>query len=94
MTVRFEVTDGNCAVMVAYTGLLPDLFREGQGVVAEGALESAGLFKAVSVLAKHDEKLHAQRGRDALKKQGYWEDESTSHRLARYKERQSDVQHP
>src|SRR5262245_54746992 len=55
LAVRFEVTDGNRAISVAYQGILPDLFREGQGVVAEGALDSAGVFKADSVLAKHDE---------------------------------------
>src|SRR5688500_6820046 len=55
MQVRFQVTDGNHAVTVAYQGLLPDLFREGQGVVTEGALDTAGIFRADSVLAKHDE---------------------------------------
>jgi len=53
LAVRFEVTDGNRAVAVSYVGILPDLFREGQGVVTEGALDSAGVFKATSVLAKH-----------------------------------------
>src|SRR4029077_17872543 len=55
LSVRFEVTDGNKSVPVSYTGILPDLFREGQGVVTEGALDSAGTFKADNVLAKHDE---------------------------------------
>jgi len=54
-TVTFSVTDMNSVVDVAYTGVLPDLFAEGQGVVAEGYLER-GSFRAVSVLAKHDEK--------------------------------------
>src|SRR6201981_3969539 len=54
-TVTFEVADGSAKMPVAYKGLLPDLFREGQGVVAEGALDSAGTFRADSVLAKHDE---------------------------------------
>src|SRR5437762_7376670 len=55
LAVRFAVTDGNREIAVAFTGALPDLFREGQGVIAEGALDGAGLFKADTVLAKHDE---------------------------------------
>src|ERR1051326_8694352 len=51
---RFNVTDGNQEIPVVYEGLVPDLFREGQGVVAEGALQPNGTFKADSVLAKHD----------------------------------------
>jgi cytochrome c-type biogenesis protein CcmE len=54
LNVRFDVTDGNKTVSVSYTGILPDLFREGQGVVTEGALDTAGLFRADNVLAKHD----------------------------------------
>jgi len=54
-TIEFRVTDGNNAVAVTYTGSLPDLFREGQGVVAEGVLARAGDFRASNVLAKHDE---------------------------------------
>ena len=72
LQVRFEVTDGKSSIQVAYQGLLPDLFREGQGVVTEGALDSAGLFKADSVLAKHDEKYMPKEVADALKKQGLW----------------------
>src|SRR5215207_422727 len=75
LSVRFEVTDGNRAVPVAYTGILPDLFREGQGVVAEGALDSAGLFRADTVLAKHDETYMPKEVADALKKQGHWVDD-------------------
>jgi cytochrome c-type biogenesis protein CcmE len=75
LAVRFEVTDGNRAVQVAYTGILPDLFREGQGVVTEGALDSAGLFRADSVLAKHDETYMPKEVADALKKQGHWKDD-------------------
>jgi cytochrome c-type biogenesis protein CcmE len=74
LSVRFEVTDGNRAVPVAYTGILPDLFREGQGVVAEGALDGAGLFRADTVLAKHDETYMPKEVADALKKQGHWVD--------------------
>jgi cytochrome c-type biogenesis protein CcmE len=75
LTVRFEVTDGNRAVPVTYTGLLPDLFREGQGVVTEGALDNAGLFRADTVLAKHDENYMPKDVADALKKQGHWVDD-------------------
>jgi cytochrome c-type biogenesis protein CcmE len=75
LSVRFEVTDGNKAIPVAYTGILPDLFREGQGVVAEGALDNAGLFRADTVLAKHDESYMPKEVADALKKQGHWKDE-------------------
>lgn len=76
LNVRFEVTDGNKTVPVSYTGILPDLFREGQGVVTEGALDSAGLFKADSVLAKHDETYMPKEVAEALKKQGHWKTES------------------
>jgi cytochrome c-type biogenesis protein CcmE len=75
MQVRFQVTDGNHAVTVAYQGLLPDLFREGQGVVTEGALDTAGVFRADSVLAKHDENYMPKEVADSLKKQGYWKDD-------------------
>jgi cytochrome c-type biogenesis protein CcmE len=71
-SVRFEVTDGKSSVPVAYRGLLPDLFREGQGVVAEGALDQAGTFRADSVLAKHDENYMPKEVADALKRQGHW----------------------
>ena len=74
LAVRFEVTDGNRAIAVSYQGILPDLFREGQGVIAEGTLESGGGFKADSVLAKHDEKYMPKEVVDALKKQGRWEE--------------------
>ena len=61
------------AVPVPYRGLLPDLFRDGQGVVAEGVLETAGEFRADSVLAKHDENYMPSEVADALKKQGVWQ---------------------
>ena len=70
--VRFDVTDGKNTIPVAYQGLLPDLFREGQGVITEGALEASGTFKADSVLAKHDETYMPKDVADALKKQGHW----------------------
>ena len=75
LAVRFEVTDGSHAVAVTYQGVLPDLFREGQGVVAEGTLDSSGVFKADNVLAKHDETYMPKEVADALKKQGHWKDE-------------------
>ncbi len=76
LAVRFEVTDGRSTVPVAYQGLLPDLFREGQGVVAEGTLDPTGTFRADSVLAKHDETYMPKEVADALKKQGHWKDDS------------------
>ena len=76
LSVRFEVTDGNRQVPVAYTGILPDLFREGQGVVAEGALDGGGLFRADTVLAKHDETYMPKEVADALKKQGHWKNDA------------------
>jgi cytochrome c-type biogenesis protein CcmE len=82
LLVRFEVTDGNKSVSVAYTGILPDLFREGQGVVTEGALDASGLFKADSVLAKHDENYMPKEVADALKKQGHWKSEGGGYGLA------------
>jgi cytochrome c-type biogenesis protein CcmE len=72
LAVRFEITDGTTTVPVNYRGLLPDLFREGQGVVAEGALDGTGSFRADSVLAKHDENYMPKEVADALKKQGHW----------------------
>ncbi len=66
--VRFSVTDFKNTQAVVYTGLLPDLFREGQGVVAEGKLRPDGLFEAREVLAKHDEKYMPPTVTDALKR--------------------------
>lgn len=71
--VEFSVEDGKAAVPVRYRGLLPDLFREGQGVVAEGKLTRAGLFEADTVLARHDEKYMPREVADALKAQGRWQ---------------------
>ena len=76
LLVRFDITDGNKTVPVSYTGILPDLFREGQGVVTEGTLDGAGHFKADNVLAKHDETYMPKEVADALKKQGHWKTES------------------
>ena len=71
--IAFEVTDGTASVKVNYRGLVPDLFREGQGVVTEGVLEAPGLFKADSVLARHDENYMPREVADALKQQGHWQ---------------------
>jgi cytochrome c-type biogenesis protein CcmE len=71
--ISFGVTDGRTSIRVSYDGLLPDLFREGQGVVTEGVFEGAGHFKADSVLAKHDETYMPREVADALKKQGHWQ---------------------
>src|SRR5215203_3558635 len=75
LDARFAVTDGNRSISVSYHGILPDLFREGQGVVTEGVLQSVDTFKADSVLAKHDETYMPKEVADALKKQGHWKDE-------------------
>ena len=75
LKVRFEVTDGDHEIPVAYQGVLPDLFREGQGVVAEGALDGSGLFNADTILAKHDETYMPKEVADALKKSGHWKDD-------------------
>src|SRR5215216_7997311 len=72
LAVRFEVTDGNRAIAVNYQGILPDLFREGQGVIAEGTLERSGTFKADAILAKHDETYMPKEVADSLKKTGHW----------------------
>ncbi len=73
--VRFEVTDGNRDVAVTYHGIPPDLFREGQGVVTEGELDPAGMFRADTLLAKHDERYMPKGVAESLKKEGHWGDE-------------------
>jgi cytochrome c-type biogenesis protein CcmE len=73
--VSFEIVDANGSIAVRYQGLLPDLFREGQGVVTEGVLESSGVFKADTVLARHDETYMPREVADALKAQGHWQGE-------------------
>ncbi len=75
LAVTFMVTDGGASLPVRYQGLLPDLFREGQGVVAEGTIAPDGTFIATTVLAKHDENYMPKEVADALKKQGHWMDE-------------------
>jgi cytochrome c-type biogenesis protein CcmE len=71
--VSFVITDNERELATTYTGLLPDLFREGQGVVADGVLGSDGKFRADSVLAKHDERYMPRDVAEALKKQGVWQ---------------------
>lgn len=72
--ISFRVTDGSADVAVVYRGPLPDLFREGQGAVAEGMLRRDGVFAASTVLAKHDEKYMPREVVDALKKSGHWQE--------------------
>lgn len=73
-TVRFTVTDTEKKLPVTFAGQLPDLFREGQGVVAEGKLNAGGTFEADTVLAKHDETYMPKEVADALKKRGVWKE--------------------
>ena len=75
-TIRFAITDQAKTLPVTYTGVLPDLFREGQGVVAEGTLEADGTFHADSVLAKHDENYMPPEVAKKLKEQGVWRDDA------------------
>jgi len=72
--VRFTVTDTNKTIAVVYRGILPDLFREGQGVIAEGALGSDGIFAAREVLAKHDENYMPPEVAKAIKEAGQWKE--------------------
>jgi cytochrome c-type biogenesis protein CcmE len=74
LQVSFAVTDGKTDIAVRYQGIVPDLFREGQGVVAEGRLESGRVFAADTVLAKHDERYMPREVVDALKKSGRWQE--------------------
>jgi cytochrome c-type biogenesis protein CcmE len=82
LQVRFEVTDGNKDIPVDYRGIVPDLFREGQGVVAEGHVEPDGLFKADTVLAKHDENYMPREVVETLKKQGHWQETAAPNAVA------------
>jgi len=75
--IRFAVTDGKNEVPVRYQGMVPDLFREGQGVVAEGTLAADGIFDADTILAKHDERYMPKEVVEALKKSGRWQEGST-----------------
>ena len=71
LTVRFKVTDTAKTIPVVYTGILPDLFREGKGVVAQGRIGADGTFQAKEVLAKHDENYMPPEAAEALKKAGH-----------------------
>jgi len=71
LTVRFVVTDTAKAIPVTFTGILPDLFREGKGVVAQGRIGADGTFHATEVLAKHDENYMPPEAADALRKAGH-----------------------
>lgn len=82
MTTQFEVTDTAHAVKVTFTGMVPDLFREGQGVVAQGRLRADGVFVATEVLAKHDENYMPPEVVDALKRTGNWHEPGTGHKSA------------
>lgn len=73
--VRFDVTDTARTISVEFNGILPDLFREGQGVVAEGAIDASGTFRADNVLAKHDETYMPREVADSLREQGHWQGE-------------------
>ncbi len=73
--VRFAITDKARDVPVTFKGLLPDLFRDGQGVVTQGTLRSDGVFEASEVLAKHDENYMPKEVADALKQAGYWNEQ-------------------
>ncbi len=75
-TLSFTVTDGTQDMQVRYRGIIPSLFREGQGVVAEGMLEGADAFRAETILAKHDENYMPKEVVDALKKSGKWQDKN------------------
>ncbi|MER0238679.1 cytochrome c maturation protein CcmE [Fulvimarina sp. MAC8] len=81
-TITFRVTDTVQSVPVTYTGILPDLFREGQGVVAEGTLGPDRLFLADTVLAKHDENYMPKEVVDDLKARGLWDHESSRPKAA------------
>jgi cytochrome c-type biogenesis protein CcmE len=76
-TISFNVTDGGAVVPVTYTGILPDLFEEGQGMVGQGRYIN-GTFEAVEILAKHDETYMPKEVVDVLKEQGVWEGDSES----------------
>ena len=76
LRISFKVTDGKTDIPVTYQGIVPDLFREGQGVVAEGVVERGGTIKADTVLAKHDERYMPKEVVEALKKSGRWKEDN------------------
>ena len=75
LTAQFDIGDGEAVVSVVYSGALPDLFREGQGIIAQGTFEG-DLFRATSVLAKHDENYMPREVADSLKDKGVWQGET------------------
>ena len=77
ITIKFSVTDTAESIPVTYEGLVPDLFREGQGVVAEGQMNDDGVFVASNVLAKHDENYMPPEVAESLKKAGHWKEEGS-----------------
>ena len=77
VTATFVITDNAKTLRVAYRGVLPDLFREGQGVVAQGRLAADGTFRADEVLAKHDETYMPREVADAIKRSGEWRGEQS-----------------
>lgn len=74
--IRFRVTDLEKSIPVAYVGMLPDLFREGQGVIATGKMSADGVFQASEILAKHDENYMPPEVADALKRAGRWQEKT------------------
>jgi len=74
VTTRFVITDNIATIDVVYTGILPDLFREGQGVVAEGHLGPDGSLQATEVLAKHDENYMPREVAEKIKESGHWQE--------------------
>ncbi len=78
--VRFTITDGQNSIDVTFDGILPDLFREGQGVIAEGQLAASGVFVASNVLAKHDEKYIPRELEDVLKDKQVWKGDTDNDR--------------
>ena len=76
LQARFSITDSEAFVSVLYTGALPDLFREGQGIIAQGRFED-NIFRAENVLAKHDETYMPREVAESLKEQGIWKGNSS-----------------
>lgn len=77
-SVRFIITDGKADVKVSYSGILPNLFRDGQGCIAEGNMVASGEFLAKKILAKHDEKYMPKEVVDALRRSGEWRGDGDS----------------
>lgn len=81
--VVFQVADTTDVRAVRYQGILPDLFREGQGIIAEGVLDPSGVFRADTVLAKHDESYMPREVADTLRRQGHWKEPQNAPQQAR-----------